>query len=198
MARGVIEDLREHARSSAARPSWARWTIWTKDGTGARRQLDWLSDHGGIGGLMQRDRGGHRSGRLKLGPRSQPLRRATYVLRYDFRSELPVFCGVKFDFRTNGLRRDQLKALSSCSASAGRCGWSGSFAGAHSPSRELRERTGISPSVLSTRLGELLDAGVLERAGGRRYRLSGRGRELARLLYELNRWAERPRGILAE
>ncbi len=55
---------------------------------------------------------------------------------------------------------------------------------------ELRGRTGISPSVLSTRLGELIDAGVLERAGGKRYRLSGRGRELARLLYELNRWAE--------
>jgi DNA-binding HxlR family transcriptional regulator len=55
---------------------------------------------------------------------------------------------------------------------------------------ELRERTGISPSVLSARLGELVDAGVLERDGGRRYRLSGRGRELARLLYELNRWAE--------
>ena len=55
---------------------------------------------------------------------------------------------------------------------------------------ELRERTGISPSVLSTRLRELVDSGVLERGGGRRYRLSGRGRELARLLYELNRWAE--------
>ena len=55
---------------------------------------------------------------------------------------------------------------------------------------ELRERTGISPSVLSARLGELVDSGVLERDGGRRYRLSGRGRELARILYELNRWAE--------
>ena len=55
---------------------------------------------------------------------------------------------------------------------------------------ELRERTGISPSVLSARLGELVDAGVLERDPGRRYRLSGRGRELARILYELNRWAE--------
>ena len=55
---------------------------------------------------------------------------------------------------------------------------------------ELRERTGISPSVLSTRLCELVDSGVLERGGGRRYRLSGRGRELARILYELNRWAE--------
>ena len=55
---------------------------------------------------------------------------------------------------------------------------------------ELRDRTGISPSVLSARLGELVDAGVAERDGARRYRLSGRGRELARILYELNRWAE--------
>ena len=55
---------------------------------------------------------------------------------------------------------------------------------------ELRQRTGISPSVLSSRLGELTSAGVLERDDGRRYRLSGRGRELARVLYELNRWAE--------
>ncbi len=55
---------------------------------------------------------------------------------------------------------------------------------------ELRERTGISPSVLSARVRELLAADVLERNGARRYRLSGRGRELARILYELNRWAE--------
>jgi DNA-binding HxlR family transcriptional regulator len=55
---------------------------------------------------------------------------------------------------------------------------------------ELRERTGISPSVLSARLGELVQAGVVDRDSGRRYRLSGRGRELARVLYELNRWAE--------
>jgi DNA-binding HxlR family transcriptional regulator len=58
---------------------------------------------------------------------------------------------------------------------------------------ELRERTGISPSVLSARLGELVEADVLEREGGRRYRLSGRGRELARILYELNRWAQTQR-----
>jgi DNA-binding HxlR family transcriptional regulator len=58
------------------------------------------------------------------------------------------------------------------------------------PFSEFRERTGISPSVLSARLGELIDFGIVERDSGRRYRLSGRGRELARLLYELNRWAE--------
>jgi DNA-binding HxlR family transcriptional regulator len=55
---------------------------------------------------------------------------------------------------------------------------------------ELRRRTGISPTVLTARLGDLTDAGVIQRDDGRRYRLSGRGRELARILYELNRWAE--------
>jgi DNA-binding HxlR family transcriptional regulator len=55
---------------------------------------------------------------------------------------------------------------------------------------ELRQRTGISPSVLSARLGELVESGVVERDGGGRYRLSGAGRDLARILYELNRWAE--------
>jgi DNA-binding HxlR family transcriptional regulator len=55
---------------------------------------------------------------------------------------------------------------------------------------EIRERTGISPSVLSTRLAELENAGVVEHDPARRYRLSGHGRELARLLYEINRWAE--------
>jgi|SRR5215213_9098868 len=55
---------------------------------------------------------------------------------------------------------------------------------------ELRRRTGISPAVLSARLRDLGDADVIERDGGGRYRLSGRGRELARVLYELNRWAE--------
>ena len=56
---------------------------------------------------------------------------------------------------------------------------------------ELRDQTGISPSVLSARLAELTEADILERDIGRRYRLSGRGRELTRILYELNRWAER-------
>ena len=55
---------------------------------------------------------------------------------------------------------------------------------------DLRQRTGISPSVLSARLGELIESGVAERGGDGRYRLSGWGRELARILYELNRWAE--------
>jgi DNA-binding HxlR family transcriptional regulator len=55
---------------------------------------------------------------------------------------------------------------------------------------ELRRRTEISPSVLSSRCADLVEGGVLERDPGARYRLSGRGRELARVLYELNRWAE--------
>jgi DNA-binding HxlR family transcriptional regulator len=55
---------------------------------------------------------------------------------------------------------------------------------------ELRERSGISPSVLSQRLRELRAAGVVERAPQGRYLLSATGRELARVLYDLNRWAE--------
>jgi DNA-binding HxlR family transcriptional regulator len=55
---------------------------------------------------------------------------------------------------------------------------------------ELRERCGVSPSVLSTRIAELAEAGVLDTDASGRYLLSGRGRELARHLYEINRWAE--------
>jgi DNA-binding HxlR family transcriptional regulator len=55
---------------------------------------------------------------------------------------------------------------------------------------ELRRRANVSPSVLSTRLGELTEAGVIQHDGGSRYGLTGRGRELARVLYGLNRWAE--------
>jgi DNA-binding HxlR family transcriptional regulator len=62
---------------------------------------------------------------------------------------------------------------------------------------ELRQRLEVSPSVLATRLRELAELGVVERDAARRYRLSGRGRELARMLYELNRWAESGAGMLA-
>jgi DNA-binding HxlR family transcriptional regulator len=55
----------------------------------------------------------------------------------------------------------------------------------------LRDRLALSPSVLSTRLAELEDGGVIDRDGEGRYRLTGAGRELTQLLYELNRWAER-------
>jgi DNA-binding HxlR family transcriptional regulator len=59
------------------------------------------------------------------------------------------------------------------------------------PFTALRERLEISPSVLSARLRDLAAMGVVERDPGRRYRLTGSGRELARLLYEVNRWASR-------
>jgi DNA-binding HxlR family transcriptional regulator len=55
---------------------------------------------------------------------------------------------------------------------------------------DLRKRIEISPSVLSARLADLSAAGIVERERSRRYRLTGRGRELARMLYEINRWAE--------
>lgn len=55
---------------------------------------------------------------------------------------------------------------------------------------DLVDRLGISPSVLTSRLSELVDAGICEvEASGRGYSLTGRGRELARVLYDLNRWA---------
>jgi DNA-binding HxlR family transcriptional regulator len=56
---------------------------------------------------------------------------------------------------------------------------------------ELRRRLGMSPSVLTSRLDQLIDARIIERDPSRRYRLTGQGRELAQILYELNRWAER-------
>ena len=63
--------------------------------------------------------------------------------------------------------------------------------GAELTFRELQERGGgLSSSVLNARLGELREAGVVERAGGG-YRLSEAGRELAPILLELNAWAKR-------
>jgi DNA-binding HxlR family transcriptional regulator len=59
---------------------------------------------------------------------------------------------------------------------------------------ELRDRLGVSPSVLAQRLTELTEAKVIERDAARRYRLSGSGRDLARVLYDLNRWAEQAAG----
>jgi len=59
------------------------------------------------------------------------------------------------------------------------------------PFSTLRERCEVSPSVLSTRLGELAGAGIVQRDPGKRYALTPSGRELARLLFEINRWAER-------
>lgn len=55
---------------------------------------------------------------------------------------------------------------------------------------DLRGRCQVSPSVLTTRLGELQEAGIVICVDDGRYLLSPSGRELARLLYEINRWAE--------
>ena len=55
---------------------------------------------------------------------------------------------------------------------------------------DLRKRLGASPSVLAQRLRDLAAGGVVEQGPGRRYRLTSSGRDLARVLYDLNRWAE--------
>jgi glutamate---cysteine ligase / carboxylate-amine ligase len=52
MALGVIEDLRENARTLGCEEELAGLVDLVEGGTGARRQLDWLSDHGEIGGMM--------------------------------------------------------------------------------------------------------------------------------------------------
>jgi glutamate---cysteine ligase / carboxylate-amine ligase len=53
MALGAIEDLREHARALGCEHELTGLVDLVENGTGARRQLDWLSDHGEIGGLMK-------------------------------------------------------------------------------------------------------------------------------------------------
>jgi len=58
--------------------------------------------------------------------------------------------------------------------------------------RVLRERcNAMSPSVLNRRLAELRQAGVVEVATRHGYRLTDEGRELARALRAISRWAER-------
>jgi carboxylate-amine ligase len=52
MARGVIDDLSEHARELGCEAELAALADLAENGTGARRQLNWLSDHGDIAGLM--------------------------------------------------------------------------------------------------------------------------------------------------
>jgi carboxylate-amine ligase len=52
MARGVIDELREHAQELGCDAELAALGDLMENGTGARRQLDWLSDHGDIGGVM--------------------------------------------------------------------------------------------------------------------------------------------------
>jgi gamma-glutamyl:cysteine ligase YbdK (ATP-grasp superfamily) len=53
MALGVIEDLRENARALGCEEALAGLADLVESGTGARRQLDWLSERGDIDGLMR-------------------------------------------------------------------------------------------------------------------------------------------------
>ena len=52
MALGVIEDLRDDARAVGCEDELAGLVDLVEHGTGARRQLNWLQDHGETGGLM--------------------------------------------------------------------------------------------------------------------------------------------------
>ena len=52
MALGVIDDLREHAQELGCEDELTSLGDLVENGTGARRQLNWLSDRGEIGGLM--------------------------------------------------------------------------------------------------------------------------------------------------
>ncbi len=61
--------------------------------------------------------------------------------------------------------------------------------------REMRARTGgVSTSVLSVRLGELVEAGIVAKDDEGRYVLTGRGYDLAAILMQLKGWAEISRG----
>ena len=53
MALGTIEDLREDARELGCEEELAGLADLVEDGTGARRQLNWLERHGEIDGLMR-------------------------------------------------------------------------------------------------------------------------------------------------
>ncbi len=52
MALGLIEDLREDAKELGCEEELAGLADLVESGTGARRQLNWLADHGAIDGLM--------------------------------------------------------------------------------------------------------------------------------------------------
>jgi glutamate---cysteine ligase / carboxylate-amine ligase len=52
MTLGVIEDLREDAQQLGCENELAALADLVENGTGARRQLNWLQDHGEVGGLM--------------------------------------------------------------------------------------------------------------------------------------------------
>ena len=53
MASGVIDDLSGHAEELGCAGELGALADLMENGAGARRQLDWLSDHGDIGGLMR-------------------------------------------------------------------------------------------------------------------------------------------------
>jgi carboxylate-amine ligase len=53
MALGTIEDLRADAKQLGCEEELAGLADLVESGTGARRQLNWLEDHGGIDGLMR-------------------------------------------------------------------------------------------------------------------------------------------------
>jgi glutamate---cysteine ligase / carboxylate-amine ligase len=52
MTLGLIEDLRESARELGCEDELLHLNELVEEGTGARRQLNWLQDYGEIGGLM--------------------------------------------------------------------------------------------------------------------------------------------------
>jgi glutamate---cysteine ligase / carboxylate-amine ligase len=53
MARGVIDDLLEHAQELGCDDELRGLADLVENGTGARRQLDWLSGHGDVNGLLR-------------------------------------------------------------------------------------------------------------------------------------------------
>jgi glutamate---cysteine ligase / carboxylate-amine ligase len=53
MARGVIEDLERNARALGCDAELNGLRDLLENGTGARRQLNWLADHGQVNGLMR-------------------------------------------------------------------------------------------------------------------------------------------------
>jgi len=53
MTLGVIEDLRADARELGCERELVQLTDLVEQGTGARRQLNWLDEHGAIDGLMK-------------------------------------------------------------------------------------------------------------------------------------------------
>jgi DNA-binding HxlR family transcriptional regulator len=69
--------------------------------------------------------------------------------------------------------------------------WELSQAGAPIAFRELQERcAGMSSSVLSTRLRELREAGLVEAGGEGGLTLTGQGRSLLEVLAPVSAWAD--------